>query len=145
MKVVFGRYKISVKKENAKDYIYDIIRNKWLVVTPEEEVRQVWIHYLVHDLKISPSKIAVEKGFKINDRMKRFDICVFNQYMQPEILFECKSPKIELSHKSWTQLSIYNIKLNCNKFVITNGLKHMGLVIVDNEIHHLEKIEEFFV
>ena len=145
MEIEFGRYNLSVKREMGREYIYDIIRKKWMVLTSEEEVRQLWLHYLVYDLKISPAKIAVEKGFKINDRIKRFDICVFNHEMRPNILFECKSPTIKLSQNSWSQLSIYNINLKCDKFIITNGLTHIGLRIVDKELRTIDKMEDFFV
>lgn len=143
MNVEFGNYNLTIKKENGKSYAYDIIRKKWIVLTAEEQVRQVWIHYLVFDLNVSPSKIAIEKGFKINDRVKRFDICVFGQTSCPEFIIECKSPSIKLDENSLNQISIYNIKLNCKKLIISNGISHRGFVVMENEIRETVTINEF--
>ncbi len=90
MTIEFGKYDLQIKRNDEdKLIVYDIIRKKWIILTPEEQVRQIWLHYLVYDLNVSKTKIAVERGLKINDRKKRFDICVFGIEATPEILFEC--------------------------------------------------------
>jgi hypothetical protein len=144
MNIVFGIYSIQTKKENGAESIYDVIRKKWVIMTPEEEVRQLWLHYLIHDCNISKSVIAVEKGFKINDRIKRFDICVYNQNLNPHLLIECKSPQIALKNKSFEQVSIYNIHLKCSNFIVTNGIQHSGIKIIENKLYSLDKIQEIF-
>lgn len=140
MDVSFGKYPLKIKKEDSTTKIFDIVRKKWFVLTPEEQVRQLWLHYLISDIGFSPSNIAVEKLLKINERNKRFDICIFNQDVIPEILIECKSPNIPLNKPVLEQLSIYNSHLKANKFIISNGLQHIGYQIIENEIVPLLKI-----
>lgn len=137
MIIKFGNYSIQTKTNNTKTFVFDIIRKKWIILTPEEQVRQIWLHYLVFDLKISPSRIAVEKGLKVNNRLKRFDICIYNEKLNPEILIECKASTLPLSLPNFEQLSIYNIELKANKFIITNGLNHMGYELLADNIKEL--------
>jgi hypothetical protein len=140
MIVIFGQYNIKLEYRDKKKFVYDIVRKKWVVCTPEEEVRQLWLHYLVYDKKISTSKIAVEKGFSINERMKRFDICTFNTSATPHILIECKAPNQKLDTKAIEQLSRYNLALGAQIFIVTNGLKHSGMEIRDNKAYELTSI-----
>jgi|688.fasta_scaffold00243_32 hypothetical protein len=140
MIVIFGQYNINLEYRDNKKFVYDIVRMKWVVCTPEEEVRQLWLHYLVYDKKISTSKIAVEKGFYINERMKRFDICTFNTSAIPHILIECKAPNQKLDTKVIEQLSRYNLALGAQIFIVTNGLEHTGMEIRDNRAYELTSI-----
>lgn len=142
MEVKFGNYSIKTRRENEITSVYDIIRKKWIILNAEEQVRQVWIHMLVYDLHISPSKIAIEKGFRINDRLKRFDICVYNKMATPELLIECKAPTQRLSSSNIDQISLYNIYLKCSKFVVTTGVDHLGFVYRENRISIVKNITE---
>jgi len=142
MKIQFGIYSIQTKRVNQQPFIYDIIRKKWIVITPEEQVRQVWIHYLIYNLGISESKIAVEKGLKINGKIKRFDICVYDNLLQPNILIECKAPNLILSTPNFEQLANYNIALKANKFILTNGVSHLGYQISNNKIEAIDTLIE---
>lgn len=140
MKVEFGKYSIQTSVNDNKTLVYDIIRKKWVILTPEEQVRQVWIHYIVYELKISSSKIAVEKGLKINNRLKRFDICIYNEKLEPEILIECKAPSLPLILPNFEQLSIYNIELKANKFILSNGVNHQGYELKEGKIIKLDSL-----
>lgn len=142
MNILFGSYNIKLKKVGQDTKIFDIVRNKWIVLTPEEQVRQVWIHYLIYDLGFSPSNLAVEKLLRFNGKNKRFDICIYNQNADPEILIECKSPKIILDTSILEQLSIYNSQLKTQKFVISNGITHRGYQIIDQRIEPLLYLEK---
>lgn len=146
MDILFGNYPIKIQSKDNKDYIFDIIRKKWLVLTLEEQVRQVWLNYLVLELKISESRISVERGLKINGKIKRFDICVFDEKLSPHILIECKAPNIKLSLPSMEQLSIYNIALQTKVFILTNGVTHYGYKISSStSIHQLKSTDELFL
>jgi hypothetical protein len=129
MNVEFSKYNIQQKHIKDTRYIYDIVRRKWVVSTPEEQVRQMWLHYLHEGKRISISKIAVEKGFYINNKLRRFDICVFNNETQPYILIECKAPNQKLDKLVLEQLTRYNIILGAKIFVITNGINHIAFSI----------------
>lgn len=142
MKLNFGQYSIQTKTEKDKKQVYDIVRKRWIILNPEEEVRQLWLHYLVDDWKISPTKIAVERGFRINERIKRFDICVYDSSLIPEILIECKSPTTPLRLASVEQLFRYNIELKCTKFILTNGIEHRAWKLNMSHIIEVENMNQ---
>lgn len=138
MNLEFGKYAIQVKQVHESNYIYDIVRRKWVRATPEEEVRQLWLHYLHTDKGYSVSKIAVEKGFYINNRLKRFDICVYDLNAQPYILIECKAPSQKLNTAAVEQMARYNLHLGAKLFIVTNGIHHHVFAIYEDGVKELE-------
>lgn len=94
---------------------------KWLVLTPEEKVRQFMLHLLVEQYQFPLKYISVEKTITVNELSKRYDIVVFNQQLQPKILIECKEESIVLNEKTLKQIATYNLKLHVPFLVITNG------------------------
>jgi hypothetical protein len=138
MTVQFGQYKIQSKTQAQSKIIYDIVRKKWVVASPEEEVRQLWLHYLTETKRFSISKIAVEKGFYINERLKRFDICVYDEAAKPSILIECKAPQKKLDSSVMEQLARYNLNLGAKTFIISNGISHVGVTKENNKLTELE-------
>jgi len=110
------------KKEESKRYIFDPIRKKYLVETPEELVRQLLILHLLKVTRFPKSYIAVEKELIINERQKRFDLLVYNSDYQPLMLIECKSPKVKLSDNTFRQAACYNFELKADYLIITNGI-----------------------
>ncbi|MBA4057051.1 MAG: restriction endonuclease subunit R [Marivirga sp.] len=111
-----------LKKESGKVFILDVIRKKYLVLTPEEWVRQHFIHYLLTVLHYPKSLIKVEGGLSFNRLQKRSDIVVFNREGSPWMVIECKSPDQKLSQQTLHQASVYNHTLQAKYLVITNGL-----------------------
>ena len=120
-----NKYNYKINFIDNKKYIFDPLRKKNILLTPEEWVRQNIISYLNNDLKVPASHIAVEKGFKVNGLDKRFDIVVFDRLGNISILIECKSFKIKLNQKSIDQLVVYNMELNAPYLMLSNGLKHI--------------------
>jgi len=114
----------KIRKAGSNVEIFDIIRKKFIVVTPEEWVRQHFIHYLYFGLGYSKSLIKVESGLKYNQRMKRSDILVYNNDVKPLILVECKSYKVKINQNGFNQLSVYNKTINAKYLILTNGLSH---------------------
>ena len=123
-KLNFPAYEFQLKKQTDKVYIFDIIRKKFVVLTPEEWVRQHTLRYLIEEKKYPQNLIAVEKQLKINQTKRRFDIVVFNKNMQPEILVECKAPNIKITQITFDQANQYNWLLKAPYLFLTNGLKH---------------------
>ncbi len=117
-------YQFKIKSRENKRLIFDLIRKKYVVLTPEEWVRQHYIWYLLSEKKYPISLIAVEKELKINNLKKRTDIVIFNKQGAPEIIVECKAPHIPITQKTFDQIARYNLKLNANLLVVTNGLQH---------------------
>ena len=129
-----------IKQEDDFRLIYDEFRRKYVVLTPEEWVRQHFLHYLVTDKGYPKSLIKVESGLKVNKMAKRTDVIVYSRAGQPFMLIECKSAQMSLNEKVFDQLSIYNQTLKAQYLVITNGLKHyccsMDYQTSSYEFHH---------
>ena len=117
-------YKFRIKSSENKHFIFDIIRKKYMVLTPEEWVRQHFIHYLIEVKKYPISLIAVEKKLTINKLTKRTDILVFNNKGLPNIIVECKAPSVKITQETFDQIARYNLKLDANYLITTNGLEH---------------------
>ena len=125
---------LRVKSNENKQFIFDIIRKKFVVLTPEEWVRQHIIHFLVYVKKYPKSIIAVEKQLIINKLKKRFDILIFNKNGAPEIIIECKSPTTKITQASFDQIARYNLTINASYVIVSNGLEHFFCKLdTDNE------------
>ena len=114
-----------LKKEDGKVFILDIIRKKYLVLTPEEWVRQHFIHYLITGLHYPKALIKVEGGLSFNQLQKRSDIVVFDRNGEPWMIVECKSPDQKLSQQTLRQASVYNHSLQAKYLTVTNGMIHI--------------------
>lgn len=131
--------------KDGQDLVYDWIRKKYVVLTPEEWVRQHFLHYLVNGLKYPKSLIKVESGLKVNKMDKRSDILVYTREARPFLLVECKSAQVPLTGKVFDQLSQYNKALKAQYLVITNGLKHYccQMDYLSNSYEFQARIPEF--
>ncbi len=123
----YPTFDVRLKKNKDKTYIFDAVRKKWLVMSPEEWVRQHVLHYLINVLKISASKIAIEKELQLNDLKKRFDIVVYNNTLTPLMIIECKAPYIQLDLNTVAQAKRYNLVLQAELLMITNGVSDLVL------------------
>jgi hypothetical protein len=102
--------------------IFDIVRRKYVVLQPEELVRQLVLHYLVFDRAYPLSKIRVEMGLNLNGLAKRCDILIFDKAIRPLVLVECKAATVELTEKTFEQIARYNMPLQVPCLVVTNGV-----------------------
>ena len=124
--VEFPEPDFRMKRENERQYIFDSQRKVWLILTPEEWVRQNFISYLMKILHYPSSLIAVEKEIILNGLKKRFDLLLYDENHKPWMLVECKAPEVELSEKVLRQVLIYNQSVPVSYFVITNGKTTLG-------------------
>ena len=115
--------KLITKKENGKVKIFDPVRKKYLVATPEESVRQLLTLYLLEDLSYSKNAISIEKMLIVNGLQKRFDILVYDENTKPFLIVECKSPKIKITDDVFRQAAVYNFELQAPYLVVCNGLE----------------------
>lgn len=104
--------------------IFDVIRKKYVVLTPEEWVRQHFVNYLINTMKYPKALFKVESGLKYNNMQKRSDIVVHNRSGNPWMLIECKSPDIKLTQKAFNQIAVYNMTIGARYLAITNGMLH---------------------
>jgi len=117
-------YQFKLKSNENKTLIFDNLRKKYVVLTPEEWVRQHFVEFLIQEKKYPVSLIAIEKQLIINNRKKRTDILIFNSDGKPDIIVECKAPSIKITQDTFDQIARYNLKLKANYLVVTNGLQH---------------------
>jgi hypothetical protein len=124
IKLNLPTYNFKLKSKENKTLIFDKLRKKYMVLTPEEWVRQHFIHFLTEEKNYPTSLIAIEKQLTINNLKKRSDILVFNTDGKPEIIVECKAPSIKITQDTFDQIARYNLKLKANFLIVTNGLEH---------------------
>ena len=124
IKLNFPDFEFKLKKIDSKTFIFDFLRKKYFLLTPEEWVRQHVLNFLVLK-KIPVTHIAVEKKIIFNNLNKRFDVVIYNNIGNVIMLIECKSPSVELTQNVFDQISIYNMKLNSKYCMVTNGLDHL--------------------
>jgi hypothetical protein len=136
---------INIKESDGKTVIFDIIRKKYIVLTPEEWVRQHFIHYLIEHLGYSKPLIAVEQGMKYNTLLKRTDIIVFDRAGAPLVLVECKEPAHRLNQKVMEQAMMYNKTIKAPYIIVSNGIDHscMHLQQAEQKIEFLNEIPRF--
>lgn len=117
-------YQAKIQKKEGDYFIYDEIRKGYFMLTPEEWVRQNFIHFLLNHHSYSKNYIKVEKQFKVNERIKRFDVLVYDKDAAPFLLIECKSPEVKISQATFAQIATYNMELKVPYLIVTNGLTH---------------------
>jgi hypothetical protein len=123
-KLNFPVYSFRFKNSENKVAIFDEIRKKFMLLTPEEWVRQHTVQFLLQDKKIPKSYINVEKLIKINDLSKRYDVVVFQPNGEIYLLIECKAPEVPISQNTFDQIARYNLVLKAKYLMVTNGLNH---------------------
>lgn len=113
-----------LEKINNTIYIWDSLRKKKLVLTPEEWTRQHFVNYLTNHLDYPNSRLANEIEIKVNNQRKRCDTVVFNNFLDPIMILEYKAPNIKITSKVIDQILRYNITLQVNFLIISNGIEH---------------------
>lgn len=139
IKIVYPDIKPSIKTEGEKEWILCLVRKKWIMLTPEEWVRQNTLLYLTQSLRYPASLIAVEKKLQLDDIQKRFDIVVYKNE-KPFVLIECKEMNVPITQKTLDQVMRYNSKLQAACFIITNGSTCYGF---KNDNGQLATIDAF--
>jgi hypothetical protein len=117
-------YQFKFKETEGRLMIFDSFRKKYVVLTPEEWVRQNFISYLISEKKFPASLIAVEAGLKYNQLQKRADILVYDKQGGPLLLVECKAPEVKITQDTFDQVARYNMTFKVKYLVVTNGMNH---------------------
>jgi type I site-specific restriction endonuclease len=123
--------------------IFDIIRKKFVDITPEEWVRQHIIHYLISDKQVPASMISVEKQLVLNKTKRRTDIIVFNSNLKPILIIECKAPLVEINQLTVNQALRYNLELQVPFIFLSNGLQHIFLKLNEDNPIILKEIPHY--
>jgi len=117
----FKSYPFRLKKQDDKEFIFDIVRRKFVALTPEEWVRQHVIHYLIEQEEISRSLLSVEKTLSLYGMTKRADIVVYSNEGHPKMIIECKAPEVKITTSVFDQAARYNLTLRVKYLLVTNG------------------------
>jgi len=132
----------KIKEENDRHLIFDEVRRLWVILTPEEWVRQNFIQYLVQVKKYPSSVFAVEKEIKLGELKKRCDIVVYKSH-QPWMIVECKEQSTLLNDTVVQQVLRYNISLKVKILVITNGEKTYAVRLNDDNITPMNELPDW--
>ena len=141
--LIYPTFNVRIKQENNKPYVFDEIRKKCILLTPEEWVRQHLLNHLIAVKNVPASLISVEKEINLNNTKKRYDIVVYNKTLQPVLLIECKAPDVPITETTLEQTLRYNLILGVNYLLITNGIKQFVIGIENGKSKLLKELPDY--
>ena len=143
IKIEFPKQGLKVQQRQGIDEIFDPVRKKWLLLSPEEWVRQNLIQFLLISKNYPLSLIAIEKEIKLGELRKRCDIVVYNREMQPWMIIECKEMNVALSEKTLDQILRYHISLPAKYLIISNGSYSFGFEKREGQFFEINSFPNF--
>jgi len=123
-KLNLPEYDLKLKVEGGRTLVLDPFRSRYLVLTPEEYVRQQFARFLIGERGFPASLMATEYSLTLNRLIKRCDILVFNRDRHPVVLVECKAPSVRIGQQVFDQVARYNMVFRVNYLMVTNGMQH---------------------
>lgn len=141
----FPEYNFKLQKASPDGQsikIFDKIRGKYVLLTPEEWVRQHLIQYMLSEKGYPSGLLSVEKKIKVNGLTKRTDVLVYDKKGLPLLLAECKAPQVSIDQKVFDQAARYNMVLGVQYYVLSNGIQTICCK-VDHELQKYQFLEEF--
>lgn len=141
----FPAYSFNIKDINGRKFIFDRLRKKFVALQPEEWVRQNMTEYLVNDLKYPASLIGNEISLTYNGLLRRCDSVVYSKNGEPIMIIEYKAPTVEITQKTFDQISLYNTQLKVKYLLISNGLRHFccKVNLEGNGVSFMENIPKY--
>lgn len=137
--------KMQIRIQDGKKEVLDILRKKWVVLTPEEEVRQRFVHYLMDEKKFPAGLLAIEYSLKVNSLSRRADVVAFNSFGHPILMVECKAPSVKITQNVFDQIARYNLSMKVDYLILTNGLEHFccQMDFKNQQYYFLEEIPDY--
>jgi len=124
MEINLPPYDIKMREQGGKRQIFDFLRRKYVALTPEEWVRQHFVHFLINHKGYPQGLLANEVELKVGDKKLRCDTLLYNKALQPQMIIEYKAPHVEITQQVFNQITVYNHLLHVDFLVISNGLQH---------------------
>ena len=124
MEINLPPYDIKMREQGGKRQIFDFLRRKYVALTPEEWVRQHFVHFLINHKGYPQGLLANEVELKVGDKKLRCDTLLYNRALQPQMIIEYKAPHLEITQQVFNQITVYNHLLHVDFLVISNGLQH---------------------
>ena len=118
------KYGIKIANENGHQTIFDVLRRKYVALTPEEWVRQHFVHYLIEHKGYPQALMANEIQLAIGNKKLRCDSVLYDRSLKPRMIIEYKAPTVNITQKVFDQITIYNMLLHVDYLVVSNGIKH---------------------
>lgn len=141
---LLNNLELKIKTENNIRFVWDIVRKKWILLTPEEYVRQALLHYFVDNMQYPSGLLAVEKQLKYGSLSKRYDIIVYDRNQKPWLLVECKAPEVAINQNTLHQLLQYHSQIPCPYWLLSNGAtSHCANASDINNIYWMEDLPAF--
>ena len=139
------RYEISVKRNGKRLTIFDFLRRRHVTLTPEEWVRQHFVHFLVEHKGYPKGLLANEVELSVGEKSLRCDSILYDSNLKPRMIVEYKAPSVAVTHKVFQQIATYNLLLHVDYLVVSNGLTHYCVKMdYDNQKYlFLEDIPEY--
>lgn len=117
-------FDIKIREEDEKTYVFDSVRKKWVTLTPEENVRQHFVAYLINQKNYPASHIANEASISLNSMKRRCDSVIYDNSCKPKVIIEYKAHTVKINSNIFDQISRYNIVLKVDYLIVSNGMKH---------------------
>ncbi len=143
IKINYPKTSFKIKKENNIELIFDVFRKCWIVLTPEEWVRQNILQYLTETKRYPAKLIAIEKEISLGELKKRCDIVVYDRNALPWMIIECKEMNAPINSKTLEQILRYHITLPAQYLVITNGSYCFGFQKRENQFYEINELPLF--
>ena len=142
LQIRYPGHPFRIKEEGEKTFIFDEVRRKWVRLTPEEWVRQNFMQYLMRVLHYPATLIAVEKAIRLGELTKRCDIVVYKHH-RPWMIVECKEPEVALGEQVVDQVFRYNIPLDVEVLVVTNGAETYAVQLANGTLAQLQQLPQW--
>jgi hypothetical protein len=143
IKINFPEEQPRLRDNSGIKEIFDTTRKKWLVLTPEEWVRQNIICFLLVKKKVPSSLVSVEKEIKLGALKKRYDIVIYNRQAIPWMIIECKEMNVSLSENTMRQILNYHISIPARYLIITNGSHCYGFEKINGQLTEINQFPDF--
>ena len=124
MEINLPPYEIKWREQDGRRQIFDFLRRKWVALTPEEWVRQHFVHFLIEQKGYPKGLLANEVELRVGEKKLRCDTLLYNKAMQPQMIIEYKTPEVEITQRVFDQISVYNHLLHVDFLVVSNGRQH---------------------
>lgn len=140
-------FNIKLQGTQEHPHVFDILRRRYVALTPEEWVRQNFIHYLIESLNYPATLLANEMRLQVGQKQLRADSVLFDTELKPRMIIEYKAPNIAITQKVFDQISAYNLMLHADYLIVSNGMRHYCCKMdYDNNrylfMDHIPKYEE---
>ena len=124
MQLNLPTYECRLREQNGRQQIFDVLRRRYVALTPEEWVRQHFVHYLIEHKGYPKGLLANEVELRVGEKHLRCDTVLYDKALHPKIIVEYKAPEIAITQKVFNQITVYNMLLHVDYLIVSNGMQH---------------------